>query len=595
MKITLFKNAKDTKNPKFVELDYVLDGIRTCKIQKQIDELRNGIKNGIDEGEQKKMKTMLPSIIFGGTFKERTDAGIIDHSGLAILDFDHLDDPIDKKVELSHCPFIYAAFISPSGTGVKALAKIPKGIDTHRDYYRGIMKVFPELDSTSINPSRVCFMSADKDIYINKNAVEFTDKITVESAPQPVAVVKQSEGGTNYRKIAIATDMIKLCGDKEKHHTLLKASKLMGGYIATGAVEEYEAIRCLEHAISLRDIVDFDAAKETIRKGIEHGKGLPIYEIEKEIFLSPSASAVRDIDSVWEEMKYTFKHGKKRGETTHFPAFDENFKWKKGDVTLIIGRPNVGKSEFALHLMMIKSVKCGWRWGVFCPENYPEDEFYDTIIHSYIGKTTDPYYGDRQMSIEEYEQGYKFVREHFFYVYPERHTIEEIDSAMMYLIQEKNITGIFLDPFNQIEADYGSRQDLFLSTFLTERKRFALKHELNYVISSHPKSMTRNKNGEYEIPDMYDIAGGAMWGNKVDNIMVLHRPNFISNPADPTVEVHVKKIKKQKLVGIPGMRTFTFDRKSNRYFIDDYSPLEIKKPNLTPLKNFYEPTEKAPF
>lgn len=258
---------------------------------------------------------------------------------------------------------------------------------------------------------------------------------------------------------------------------------------------------------------------------------------------------------------------------------------------------NCGKTEFGLHLMLMKSIFCGWKWGVFSPENYPEDEFYDTLIHSYIGKSTDPFYENNQMSMDEYERGYNFVREHFFYVYPERHTMDEIDSAFIYLIKEKGICGTFCDPHNQIEHSIGEREDLFLSKFLTDRKRFALKYNIYSLTSTHPKSMSRNKNGEYDVPDMYDISGGAMWANKMDNIMALHRPNFIADPTDTTVECHVRKIKKQKLVGVPGVCTFTFSRKTNRYYILDANPLEGQPQTLrklTPLKNFTETERNDP-
>lgn len=199
------------------------------------------------------------------------------------------------------------------------------------------------------------------------------------------------------------------------------------------------------------------------------------------------------------------------------------------------------------------------------------------------------------MSFDEYERGYNFVREHFFYVYPEQHTMAEIDSAFAYLIKDKGICGTFIDPYNQIEHEVGEREDLYLSKFLTDRKRFALKHNIYSLISTHPKSMSRNKNGDYDVPDMYDISGGAMWANKMDNIIVLHRPNFISDPMDTTVEVHVRKVKKQKLVGIPGLCTFTFSRKSNRYYIHDTNPLETTTPKLTPFRNFSEPNNDTPF
>jgi len=589
--ITVFKDIKDTTNPHYVTPESIIERIRTCKDKDKVDLVRAEL----DEKKKKILKGELPCICWSGKFSKRDDESITEHSGLVCLDFDHVKDVLDKKVEMSFLPFVYAAFVSPSGDGVKVIVRVPKEISNHRGYYMGLLKLFHELDTTSINVSRVCYSSYDPDIYFNPQSTEFKDYIA-EKPEQPVYIQKKGAPiGTNYKKIDVAVNMIRCAIDGTKHHTLLKAAKLMGGYIAGGMVAEDEAIRILEFEISQKEVDDFDAAKQTIKAGIEHGKTIPLYEMEKDLVVQPSSRAIKPIDDVWEEMKHTFKHGKKRGETTHFTLFDNNFKWKAGEVTLIAARPNAGKTEFGLHLMLLKSVFCGWKWGVFSPENFPQDEFYDTLIHGYIGKTTDPYFGTAQMSFDEYERGYNFIREHFFYIYPERHTMDEIDAAFTYLIKEKGICGTFCDPYNQIEHQMGEREDLFLSKFLTDRKRFALKHQIYSVISTHPKSMTRNKNGDYEIPDMYDISGGAMWANKMDNIIVLHRPNFISDPKDTSVEIHVRKIKKQKLVGVPGLCAFTFERKTNRYYINDENPMEVKaNANLKQIRNYSEPNRDEP-
>lgn len=289
---------------------------------------------------------------------------------------------------------------------------------------------------------------------------------------------------------------------------------------------------------------------------------------------SSPASAIRPIEAVWELMKNTFVNGKARGTTTHFKQFDTNFTWKTGEITLVIGVPNAGKTEFVLQLMLMKSHFDGWKWGCFSPENYPEDEFYDTLIHAYIGKTTDPYLKEHQMSMSDYQRGYEFVKKHFFYVYPEEQTPEQVGKVFEWLIEKHKINGTLTDPFNQLETEYEGRDDLFLSKYLRDKKRFAVTHNICDITTAHPKVLRRDKDGKFPVPEIYDIAGGAMWGNKMDNIMVIDRPNIKTDPFDSNVNVIVRKIKKQRLVGIPGICNFTFNRKFNRYYIDDENPLD---------------------
>ena len=49
----------------------------------------------------------------------------------------------------------------------------------------------------------------------------------------------------------------------------------------------------------------------------------------------------------------------------------------------------------------------------------------------------------------------------------------------------------------------------------------------------------------------FDIADGAMWNNKMDNILIYHRPNHQKDPSSTLCELHTKKIRRQKsVVGI---------------------------------------------
>jgi len=592
--ISIFKNIRTTTDAQNVAPSIVYKSIQKGQYKQQVE----AIRTVPDKKTRAALKAELVCVCFSGTFSKREDGAILSHSGLAVLDFDGLSDPISKRAEMASYDFVEAAFISPSGDGLKVVVKIPADPEKHKGYYRALAKKFEGVDETSINLSRVCYISYDPDIYINLLAIDFTGYIPDAKvvSDRQYAEVEIKDVPKDFDRIARAVKMIREASDGEKHAKLRDASYLLGGCVAMGSISEMEAISILEAEISKRNIDSFPAAQKTIRNCLNEGKAKPLEPTIKYSQSTPNnplvSTGIRPIDDVWENMKDSFKNGKKRGLTTHFIKFDENFKWKSGEITLIIARPNSGKTEFGLQLMLMKSVFDGWKWGVFSPENYPEDEFYDSLIHTYIGKTTDPFYGQHQMSLEEYEKGYQFVREHFFYVYPESHTIEEIDANFDYLIKEKKINGTFIDPFNQVTADEGPRTDQFISKFLTVRKRRAISYNGHDVISTHPRTMSRNKSGEYDVPDMYEIAGGAMWGNKMDNIMVIHRPKFLTDPMDTTVEVHVRKIKKQKLVGIPGTCVFDFKRSTNRYYIDGISPLSDGKFISDTTKNFEETTSK---
>jgi hypothetical protein len=112
--ITIFKHNKDKVNPKYSEVDKVLESIKACSVQSIIDKIR------LEPDHKKRgdLKAGLPCILFSGKFLNRDDDSCTEHSGFAILDFDKLIDIKTKREELISEPFVYSVFVSPSGNGL---------------------------------------------------------------------------------------------------------------------------------------------------------------------------------------------------------------------------------------------------------------------------------------------------------------------------------------------------------------------------------------------------------------------------------------------------------------------------------------------
>lgn len=255
------------------------------------------------------------------------------------------------------------------------------------------------------------------------------------------------------------------------------------------------------------------------------------------------------LEDIFPTMLENFKNGVQLAPTTRFPEIDEYFRWKKGDITLCTGYGNHGKSFFILQLMLTKSIYDGWKWAIFSPENYPANDFYDDLIEMYVGKWLD------RMTEEEYTNACWFIDKHIFYVYPEdEHDINCIHEKFRHLVMKKGIDGVMIDPFNQLDhlqKPY-QREDQYLSEILKDVKRFALLNNVSYVIIAHPKNPSYNNDKSLPVVDMYDIAGGAMWGNKCDQILSYYRPNFHIDKNSPEVQVHVQKVKRKRTGGKPG-------------------------------------------
>lgn len=168
MKVTIFKNIRETYTPFHRDVMFVLDRIRIGKNK----ELISSIRKEDDKTARNELKKDLPAICFSGTFSKRSDDAIIEHSGLICLDFDgyeSVDLMQQEKARLMQDKYVMSVFISPSGNGLKVIVKIPATPEDHKRYFDALGEHFgsDKFDISTKNVSRVCYESYDKDIYIN--------------------------------------------------------------------------------------------------------------------------------------------------------------------------------------------------------------------------------------------------------------------------------------------------------------------------------------------------------------------------------------------------------------------------------------------
>jgi hypothetical protein len=176
MNVTIYKKATDVSNGFTKDVLFCLERIKQGKSKETIEWLRTLSKVDYD-----KNKSKLPGVCFNGVFEYRSIAGIKEHSGLCILDFDKFQtyqDTIDFKNSICDDEFIYSAWISPSGKGIKALVKIPSEIENHKEYFKSLKNYYnhPHWDDSGSDVSRFCFESYDPDLFINENS-KLWDKI----------------------------------------------------------------------------------------------------------------------------------------------------------------------------------------------------------------------------------------------------------------------------------------------------------------------------------------------------------------------------------------------------------------------------------
>ena len=331
-------------------------------------------------------------------------------------------------------------------------------------------------------------------------------------------------------------------------------------------VRRFGADKC-----KLVDLRPFKDANEVLLQ-----EGVESLRERLKIAHSPKIEGIFSVDDVSDSMLDGYHNGQERGTTTYIPAVDSAWTWRNGEVNIWTGYQNEGKSMFLNQLATIKSYYDGWKFGVFSPENMPMNDFFNDIIEMYMGKSADPFYKTHQMSISEYRDAMDFVKKHFFLIYPKKDfTLDNIFHRASYLVKTKGIRSLIIDPYNTVQhkMNRGEREDLYISRFMSELKRFALDYNISIHLVAHQVTPMKADDGRYYKPDVNRIKGGGTFADKADNVMFIWRPERALDFSNTAVIFGSQKIKKQKLVGIPQeVHGIHFDVKTQRYMFNNSTP-----------------------
>lgn len=579
MNCTIYKNIFD-KQPHIISVAVALNRIKTGKSKDKVLEIRNQI----DKERSSRLKANLPSICFSGEFKEREDKKIIKHSGFICLDFDAINDVIDFKSQICTNNYIYACWVSPSGNGIKALVKIADGTK-HRQHFQSLQEQFPDIDPSGINESRVCYESWDEDIFINEKAEIYK---SIKSVTKEILTEKKEEN-ESFRKLLVwimnkggafvsgernifLFKLASACcrfGISESETIRLCANEFnIGGESFSFSELEKVVKSAYRSNANVSNTATFDSERlitTTTRSEVEINADLYDQSIRpKDVIFGEDvkSEALKIYDSGYESL---FGLG--------IPEIDEHFKFKRGEITLLSGIGNYGKSTVLKYILLIRVIKYGEKFAFFSPEDNPAAEFYHDLVEIIAGMRLSPESMYR-VSRNTYEEIYDFVSKHIFYVYPKSisPTPEYIKERFLELIFKEKVDGCIIDPFNQMTNEYaksGGRSDKYLETFLADCSRFAQNNSIYFVIVAHPTKLQKGNDGNYPCPDVFDIADGAMWNNKMDNILIYHRPNHQTDPESTLCELHTKKIRRQRVVGKKGVVSFSLQRGLRRFMFSN--------------------------
>ena len=579
---TIFKNIF-SKEPHFIAIEKALERIKSGSSKELVIEIRNTL----DKEKANKIKLNLPSVCFSGKFgNDRKDEQLIEHSGFIVLDFDDISELREKQTDIISHDFVYACWVSPSGNGLKALIKIADG-SKHREHFQSLQEVFPEIDRSGINVSRVCYESFDPEIYVNDKASVFAKAKKIEKIT--VTENQNVDDSENFRRILKwLTNKNDAFVTGERNTYIFKLASACCRF----GIDENAALGLISAEYTVSNDFTMSEMKSAVKSGYRANRNnFGTASIQKEKLVSKETNYEIDVKREFteengenyriEDVVYGIdvkdralsinERGFEKIMGVGIPELDYLFKPKRGEITLLTGIGNYGKTAWQKSQILGRIIMFGEKIATFSPEDTPAEEYFHDFVEMLLGCECTPFNPNRP-SNEVYEAAYDFISKHIFYISAEMlsPTPQYIKEKFLELIVQEKVDFCCIDPFNQMTNDYkgfGGRTDKYLETLLADFSRFAKKNDVYFWVIAHPKLMERDKSGNYKCPDVFDVADGAMWNNKMDNILVYHRPFAQTDPNNPLAEFHSKKIKK-KSVGRKGFLLVEYVWERRRFFIE---------------------------
>lgn len=289
---------------------------------------------------------------------------------------------------------------------------------------------------------------------------------------------------------------------------------------------------------------------DRLREAIQNAKPFPLEGI----------FTVADLAS---DVMQLYQEGLPGGVSTGWASVDQHYTVRPGEMTIVTGIPSHGKSQFLDALAVNLAREHGWTIGVCSPENIPAARHLIKLTEQHTGW---PFREgpSQRLPQSELPDALQWLHNHFVFVAPdETISIPGLLQIGKSLVARYGIKGLIVDPWNEFDhtRPSGQTETDYISTSLTQIRRFARSHGVHVWLVSHPQKLYRKEDGSYPVPTPYDISGSAHWRNKADNCLTVWRDE---NAPNEPVKLYVQKIRFRE-VGKVGVVDLHWNKLNGRY------------------------------
>lgn len=287
-------------------------------------------------------------------------------------------------------------------------------------------------------------------------------------------------------------------------------------------------------------------------------------------------NGIYESNAFFDQTIQLYRSGRSKGYSTGWAELDDYMTIRPGEVTIVTGVPNHGKSAFIDALTHNLAQSLRWKFGICSFEN-PPDEHLSKLAEIHDGR---PFREGPtiRMTEPELRRALHWVDQHYYFIRLDEDEAPSLDTILekaRVLVARHGISGFVLDPWGELDNGRAKfvNETTHIAQSLTKIRQFARNHGVHCWIVAHPAKMQR-ENGKTPPPNLYDISGSASFFNKADIGIVIHRPEPKSAINGNDVDILIEKVR-FRAVGKQGMLRMKFNNINGRYFVpepEDVSP-----------------------
>ncbi len=270
-----------------------------------------------------------------------------------------------------------------------------------------------------------------------------------------------------------------------------------------------------------------------------------------------------------------------KGLTTGFPNLDQYFVFKQGNLVIVNGHANVGKTVVLWYLAMLTAIQHKWKWVMLCSEN-SAGGMRTKMVEFYWSRPI------KFQSPAQRKEAYDFVKEHFFIIdNTESYTYEQVLEMFSAVHAKHNVQSVLIDTYNSLDVPAKDAYQYHYSA-LNSFRYWAKANKVSVYVNAHPGTgamRMKDPDGYPLAPLMADTEQGSMFAAKADDFLTIHRrPNHELDWRK--TEIHVRKIKEVETGGRPSpfQEPFVFQMDDGCGFStpDGFNPI-AKLRNMPPM------------